>query len=459
MDSQDDNEAGNNDSDRNEEDNTQELPLSEESGANSYHISEEPTPVGERNNHSTAQSDDVLDSAEHFESSPTSSSQSEGEGLYVDSTSGLENTNDVEMATGSSTSEPNHIRRVEVIGRGSVRDDGAAFSVKLPFLMGVEPGAYSREQVMEEQLNLQENETSQNLKIRYRKVGHAIESNSRLVRWEDGSASLFIGRECFDITEQDISTENQLYLFRRQPTAQVAECRIFKKLKIQPATISKGVQRKLSTSERFAKERRVKMAEMDRAPELEEQKLAQLEHERARAQARLEAKRRRKEQAMMENLKSSGISSEFLENDRTSESDEDPTFSIENIKSQIMGKKKLRGSSSDTELQGRATWDDRELSSELQMERENPSRLDALRSSDKPPDVVREPTRISDNNSNHVEEPSTLLEMEHRHHKIFLLTDEDDDEESEWAANNEEKTVKKEDTSSAMGEQTSPQQE
>jgi RNA polymerase-associated protein LEO1 len=316
-----------------------------------------------------------------------------------------------------SYSQEERMKQIEVIGKKLVQDGRNIYLAKLPSTIGVEPIAFQPEKKWE-----QENETRDStMKIRYRKSSNNNnnwESNTRLVKWEDGSSSLFIGNECFDVTEQDIREESQLFLFRRQPTAQVAECRISHKLKIQPASISLGLQRKLGTYERFTKERKVKMAEMDRAPELEEQKLAQLEHERARAQARLEAKRRRKEQLVMENWRNAGMSNEFLDSDYSSneeESDEDPSFSIANVKSRI-------GATS-TEI-------DTSLSSKAQVERENPSRLDKLKESDKPLAAHRE-AAVSSEERDQSTNSVALFDVERRHHKVFMLSDEEEEEEEE----------------------------
>ncbi|EME28923.1 uncharacterized protein Gasu_36600 [Galdieria sulphuraria] len=291
-------------------------------------------------------------------------------------------------------SQEERTKQVEVIGKKLVKENRQIYLAKLPSTVGVEPFAFQEWKEKSREQNESDSGRAALVKIRYRKVGNDWESNTRLVKWEDGSSSLFIGNECFDVIEQDISEESQLFLFRRQPTAQAAECRISRKLKIQPASISSGIQRKLGTYEKFAKERKVKMAEMDRAPELEEQKLAQLEHERARAQARLEAKRRRKEQLVMENWRSSGVSTEFLDNDYSSNEEfsdeEDPSFSIANVKSRISGNRK----SNDMTLEETGQEEeDASLSSKAQMERENPSRLDKFKDSDTPIGTYREPLR------------------------------------------------------------------
>lgn len=328
---------------------------------------------------------------------------------------------------GGFESQDEPTKQVQVVGKRLVQENRRIYLAKLPSTIGVEPRVFQQCNENTKQENESEFGRDTLLKMRYRRVGTKWESNTRLVKWEDGSASLFIGSECFDVTEQDISGENHLFLFRRQPSAQVAECRISHKLKIQPASISLGLQRKLGTYERFAKERKVKMAEMDRAPELEEQKLAQLEHERARAQARLEAKRRRKEQLVMENWKSAGMSREFLENDYTSneeESDEDPSFSIANVKSRISGNRKSNGMVSEETTQEEV---DESLSSKTQMERENPSRLDMLKQSDTPIGTYRSQERV---------ESVPMLDVEHRHHKVFMLSD--DEESSQEESNSDE---------------------
>ncbi|GJQ13786.1 hypothetical protein GpartN1_g5577.t1 [Galdieria partita] len=351
----------------------------------------------------------------------------------------LFNTEEQVGSVEGSESQEERTKHVEVIGKKLTKENKRVYLAKLPSTVGVEPYAFQEWKEKTSQQDESDGGRDSMLRIRYRKIGNNWESNTRLVRWEDGSSSLFIGNECFDVIQQDISGESQLFLFRRQPTAQAAECRISHKLKIQPASVSLGIQRKLGTYEKFAKERKVKMAEMDRAPELEEQKLAQLEHERARAQARLEAKRRRKEQLLMENWRNSGISNEFLDNDYSSNEDEesdqeDPSFSIANVKSRISGNRKSNEMFSDDTSREEM---DLSLSSKAQMERENPSRLDKFKESDTPIGTYRKPLLSEDMEQRSESVP--VLELERRHHKVFMLSEESSEDE------NDEKSYSKED--------------
>lgn len=49
--------------------------------------------------------------------------------------------------------------------------------------------------------------------IRWRKGEQKRESNSRVVRWSDGSMQLFVGNEIFDITQQDMINSDNVHLF------------------------------------------------------------------------------------------------------------------------------------------------------------------------------------------------------------------------------------------------------
>lgn len=54
--------------------------------------------------------------------------------------------------------------------------------------------------------------------------GLQLESNSRIVRWSDGSLSLMIGRECVDLSEEPVEGQRMLLGLHHSDLQVVQEC-------------------------------------------------------------------------------------------------------------------------------------------------------------------------------------------------------------------------------------------
>ena len=133
-----------------------------------------------------------------------------------------------------------------------------------------------------------------------------IESNTRLIEWEDGSMSVAIGEELFEVIAQNISEEHN-YIFQRHAGAGCMEVlgRLERKLLIRPYITDTGEHRRFlainpekidaMTGEKLASGRepaRVRIAEMSADPEGEKAQQIRLQQEKIRARRQQESRRR-----------------------------------------------------------------------------------------------------------------------------------------------------------------------
>lgn len=159
--------------------------------------------------------------------------------------------------------------------------------------------------------------------IRNRKsqVSGEIESNSRLNRWSDGTWTLQIGAEHFEILPQTFSSdENNLLCVRHQKE----ECfeavgKLANKLTVRPFMDSQGSHRKyLALAEatgKGMKKVKVRVATTTADPEKEKRGLVKIQQERIKARRKLDAKRRNLEQKSFDRVGKEGLTARFLEAD------------------------------------------------------------------------------------------------------------------------------------------------
>ena len=152
-----------------------------------------------------------------------------------------------------------------------------------------------------------------------------LESNTRLVEWEDGTMSLAVGDELFEVVAQNISGEHN-YIFQKHTGVGCMEVLrgLDRKLLIRPYITDTGDHRRFlainpakidtTTGEKLASGRepaRVRMAQISTDPEAEKTQQARLHQEKIRARRQQENRRR--------NLKTQHrtrpLSTEFLEAD------------------------------------------------------------------------------------------------------------------------------------------------
>ena len=166
--------------------------------------------------------------------------------------------------------------------------------------------------------------------IRNRKnLNQKIESNSRLNRWSDGTWTLQIGSEHFEILPQVFSADENNLLFFRHQNEECLEAvgKLANKLTVRPFMDSQGTHRKyLALAEatgKGMKKVKVRVATTTADPEKEKRGLVKIQQERIKARRKLDAKKRNLEQKSFDRVGREGLTARFLEADEVDEEEYD----------------------------------------------------------------------------------------------------------------------------------------
>ncbi|XP_051896468.1 RNA polymerase-associated protein LEO1 [Pristis pectinata] len=223
------------------------------------------------------------------------------------------------------------------------------YFVKLPNFLSVEPrpfdSQYYEDEFEDEEMLDEEGRTRLKLKVentirwRIRKdeEGNDIrESNARIVKWSDGSMSLHLGNEVFDVYKAPLQGDHN-HLFIRQGTGLQGQAVFKTKLTFRPHSTDSATHRKmtLSLADRCSKTQKIRILPIaGRDPESQRSEMIKKEEERLRASIRRESQQRR----MREKQSQRGLSSSYLEPDRYDEEEEgDETISLAAIKNKYKG--------------------------------------------------------------------------------------------------------------------------
>ncbi|VDN05254.1 unnamed protein product [Thelazia callipaeda] len=219
--------------------------------------------------------------------------------------------------------------------------DEKLYFVKFPNFLSIEPRPFDQEHYEDEfdEDDLLDEEGRARLKLR---VENTIrwryilddygniqkQGNSKIVRWSDGTMSLYLGGEIFDATVQPMQLDNHLFL--RQGAGLQGHAVFREKLVFRPHSTDSITHRKvtLSMADRSNKSQKVKvLTAVGLNPESKKAEIVRKEEERMRAQNRREAQQRRSR--MRPSLGRPGLTANFLE-DRDEESEEESIASIKN---------------------------------------------------------------------------------------------------------------------------------
>ncbi|KAM7152323.1 RNA polymerase-associated protein LEO1 isoform 2-T2 [Macrochelys suwanniensis] len=223
------------------------------------------------------------------------------------------------------------------------------YFVKLPNFLSVEPRPfdpqYYEDEFEDEEMLDEEGRTRLKLKventIRWRmrrdEEGNEIrESNARIVKWSDGSMSLHLGNEVFDVYKAPLQGDHN-HLFIRQGTGLQGQAVFKTKLTFRPHSTDSATHRKmtLSLADRCSKTQKIRILPMaGRDPESQRTEMIKKEEERLRASIRRESQQRR----MREKQHQRGLSANYLEPDRYDEEDEgEEAISLAAIKNRYKG--------------------------------------------------------------------------------------------------------------------------
>jgi len=217
--------------------------------------------------------------------------------------------------------------------------------VKLPNFLSIEsrpfdPDTYEDE--LDEDLQQQDEEGRNRTKlkventIRWRAVEDedknvVRQSNARVVKWSDGSLSLHLGNEIFDVHKQPLQSDFN-HLFIRQGTGLQGQAVFKTKLSFRPHSTESQTHKKmiLSMVDKSAKKGGIKViSTVQNDPEMNRWDRMRAEESKLRETMRKESKvKRTKEKGA-----SKGLSGGYLEDgEDEDESDDDATVSIAKIK-------------------------------------------------------------------------------------------------------------------------------
>ncbi|KAF4071834.1 hypothetical protein AMELA_G00267420 [Ameiurus melas] len=198
--------------------------------------------------------------------------------------------------------EPLPETRIEVeIPKVSTDLGSDLYFVKLPNFLSVEPRPfdpqYYEDEFEDEEMLDEEGRTRLKLKventIRWRSrrddEGNDIrESNARIVKWSDGSMSLHLGNEVFDVYKAPLQGDHN-HLFIRQGTGLQGQAVFKTKLTFRPHSTDSATHRKmtLSLADRCSKTQKIRILPMaGRDPESQRNEMIKKEEERLRASIR-----------------------------------------------------------------------------------------------------------------------------------------------------------------------------
>lgn len=157
------------------------------------------------------------------------------------------------------------------------------------------------------------------------------ESNTRVVRWSDGTFSLHLGEEIFDIHKLQLMTGDNNHLFIRQGTGLQGQTVFRTKLNFRPFSTESFTHRKLTLSlaDRSQKTQKIRvLPNVGKDPEAHRTEMIKKEEDRLKASIRRENKQRR----VRERSSVRGPTASYLEPD---EDEEEGGISISKIKEQF----------------------------------------------------------------------------------------------------------------------------
>ncbi|UJR13477.1 hypothetical protein I4U23_000491 [Adineta vaga] len=221
--------------------------------------------------------------------------------------------------------------------------------VKLPTFMKIEPKPYEPQYLNEEIRDDDDEDSKAILKlqlentIRWRyntnELGETVrESNTRLVRWSDGSLSLHVGKEIFDVSKSNIQSDHN-HLFVRHQKSMQAQAVFRTKLSFRQHAHDSLAHLKLKFASKANPVPKVRVLSNIKAPLLNSADMIKKEEQRARAEERRRNQQiRQRERAAHRDR---NMSASYME-DRDEDDEELEQESISAIKKNVK-KKKLQG--------------------------------------------------------------------------------------------------------------------
>jgi len=247
--------------------------------------------------------------------------------------------------------EPVPIARIEVeIPKTSNEMGSEIHFVKLPNFLSVDTHQYDpnsyEDEIDDDDILDEEGRARLKLKvestIRWRRFPDEDgilreESNARIVKWSDGSMSLHLGSEIFDIHKQSLMAGDNNHLFIRQGTGLQGQ-EIFKtKLTFRPHSTDSFTHRKmtLSLAERSHKTQKIRvLPNVGKDPEAHRSEMIKKEEDKLKASIRRENKMKR----IRERAPYRAPTTQYLEDEYDDDEDEGGV-SLDRIKSEYKNRR------------------------------------------------------------------------------------------------------------------------
>lgn len=216
--------------------------------------------------------------------------------------------------------------------------------VKLPNFLSVEPRPFDTETYEDDLLEKsetvdEEGQARVRLKVentirwRYEKdnEGNLVkQSNAKIVKWSDGSLSMYLGNEIFDVYKTFMQGDHN-HLFVRQGNVLHGQTIFKTKLTFRPHSTDSMTHRKMTMSlvDRGSKLKKVKiLTEIKKNPEQNRIEMIKKEEEKLKAASRRQQQQRR----IREKSHSKGLSANYLEDKYNNSDDDDTGISLSAIK-------------------------------------------------------------------------------------------------------------------------------
>ncbi|KAM1081122.1 hypothetical protein EV1_015528 [Malus domestica] len=176
--------------------------------------------------------------------------------------------------------------------------------IKVSNIMGIDPKPFDPKTYVEEDTFVTDESGSkkrirlENNIVRWRRVRNpdgttTSESNTRFVRWSDGSLQLLIGNEVLDISVQEAQHDQAHLFLRHEKGILQSQGKVLKKMRFMPSSLTSNSHRLLTAlvDSRHKKVYKVKNCITDIDPEREKEEKERAESQNIRANLLLNRKR------------------------------------------------------------------------------------------------------------------------------------------------------------------------
>ncbi|XP_008584373.1 PREDICTED: RNA polymerase-associated protein LEO1-like [Galeopterus variegatus] len=224
--------------------------------------------------------------------------------------------------------------------------------VKLPKFLSIEPKPFDpqfyEDEFEDEKVLDEEDKTRLKLKventIRWRirrdEEGNEIkESNARIVKWSDGSMSLHLGNEMFDVCKAPLQG-NHSHLFVREDTGLQGQAVFKSKLTFRPHSTDSATHRKmnLTLANRGSKTQKIKILPMaSRDPERQHTEMKKKEERRLRASTHQKSEKIRVREEQNQQGLSTPCQGSGSDKEQDDEQEGEGAFSLAAIKKRYQG--------------------------------------------------------------------------------------------------------------------------